>query len=143
MAITPADLLSPVGPIEPELFEGEDVEGDNPPNTILEDRLQEYIDQAEAKNTPIGFSDQDAADKAWALHLAFSAAYMVAVARPSIDNAQVAVIGSQSYSKDQRDALLDKANEYFDEYRALLAAVPTTAAPVGIPSRTTSLDFDY
>jgi hypothetical protein len=143
MAITADDLIAPNGPIEVTLFPGEDVEGEIGGSTILKDRLNIYIAQASAKNAGISFPDEDAADTAWALHLAFEAAYMVAVARPSTDNAQVAVLGSETYSKDQRDALLIKANEYLDEYLALLAEVPTTSAQKGVPTRSTTNEFAW
>ena len=140
MAITPADLLAPTGPVETLLFPGE-VVGDD--MTTLEDRLQSYITQAETKNAAIGFADPDAADKAWALYLTFQAAYLIACARPSTENAQVEILGSQSYSKDQRDALLSRAQEYRDEYTDLLNAVPSTSTPVGIPSRSTPIVYDW
>jgi len=143
MAITADDLLAPYGPVEVTLFPGEDTEGSVPGSTILKDRLEVYIAQASAKNAGISFPDADAADTAWALHLTFKAAHMVAVARPSMENAQVPVLGSETYSKDQRDALLLKAEEYLDVYNMLLAEVPTDQSPRGVPSHETTTEFDW
>ena len=143
MPITADDLIAPNGPVEVTLFPGENTEGDSPPATILEDRLTIYITQASVKNVSIAFEDGDAADTLWALHLTFKAAHMVAVARPSMENAQVPILGSESYAKDQRDALLTKADEYEAEYNTLLAAVPTTEVQKGVPTRSTSNEFDW
>jgi len=143
MAITNADMLAPTGPVEVTLFPGEDISGAAPPATILEERLDVYIAQAVAKNAAIAFDDMDAANLAWALHLAFQAAYIVAVARPASENSQIPVLGSEGYAKDQRDALLAKANEYFDDYNMLLMTVPTTSAPSGVPTRSTPLEYEW
>lgn len=143
MAITADDLLAPNGPVEPTLFQGEDIEGDVPGSTILKDRLEVYIAQASAKNAPIAFTDPDEADKLYALYLTFHAAWIVSIARPSMENAQVPVLGSESYAKDQRDALHEKALYYLDEYRGVLAEVPTTTSQIGPPSRSTALNFEW
>lgn len=143
MAVIPDDLLSPLGPVEEELFPGEEVDGDTPGTTLLEERLTSYIAQAVAKIAGIAFPDADEATKAWALHLTFNAAHILLVARPSVDNAQVPVLGSEAFAKDQRERLLELANEYLDDYTALLVTVPTTNAPTGIPTRSTSIVYDY
>ena len=143
MAITNTDVLAPVGPVEKSMFPGEDVEGTNPPATVLEDRIDEYITQAGAKNGSLGFADQDAADLAWTLHLTFMAAWRLAVARPSTDDSKVQVLGSESFQKDQRQSLRDMADDYLEEYNVLLNAIPSTAAPVGVPSHSTTNTFDY
>jgi hypothetical protein len=141
--ITPADLLAPAGPIEAALFPGE---GDGIDGTDLYERLDAYITRAQTVTSGIAFPDPDPAVKAYSLYLAFDAAYMVSVARPSADNSLVPVLGSESYSKDQRDALKAKADLYFAEYRDLLVLVPPasgTIVPVGIPTRSTPTLFDY
>lgn len=143
MAITADDLLSPNGPVEPGLFPGEDIEGDVPGSTILKDRLGVYIAQASAKNSGISFPDADAADTAWALHLTFHAAWILSIARPSTENAQVPVLGSETYAKDQRDALYEQAEYYLGEYNELLAQVPTTEAQKGLASHTTAVEYDW
>ena len=141
MAITPADLLAPAGPVEDELFPGE---GDGADPSALYTRLLSYVTQAVAKTSGIAFPDEDAAVEAWALHLTFKAAYMVAVARPATENSMVPVLGSETYTKDQRDALRAKADEYESVYAGLLAAIPAEGEqPVGVPTRTVSLEFDY
>lgn len=144
MAVTTADLLSPAGPVEVTLFPGEDTEDvDNPGSTLLETRLAAYISRAEVKTAGIAFTDPDPAVEAWALHLTFSAAYTLAVSRPSSEDTKVKILGSQGFSKDQRDALQRKADSYLREYDALVAAVPTTANPSGIPTRSTGNVFEW
>ncbi|MGW8180030.1 MAG: hypothetical protein ACWGQW_14905, partial [bacterium] len=116
---------------------------DVPGSTILKDRLEVYITQASAKNSGISFDDPDEADTKYALYLAFHAAWLVAVARPSMENAQVPVLGSETYSKDQRDALYLMWNEYLDEYNVLLAQVPTTEVAKGLSTHSTDVEYDW
>lgn len=136
MAITYADLVSPTGPVEYELFALES-------EAQVQTRLNDYCTQAIAKNASIDFANANDANIAWALHLTFRAAHIVAVARPSTDNAQVAVLGSQAYDKDQRDILLELAEDYLSEYNVMLSAVPTEESPKGVPTRSTTNVFDY
>lgn len=143
MSITSADILAPTGPVEIIMFPGENVEGAVEGSTILVDRLNNYIAQAVAKNALLAFDDMDGANLAWALHLTFNAAYLGAVARPSTADSKVEIIGSAGYDKDQRDALLAQAEHYLDEYNVLLLALPTTASPVGTPSRSTTNSFEW
>lgn len=140
MAVTPPDLLAPAGPVEEQLFPGE---GDGTAGTDLNARLTEYISQAEAKAAGIAFPEPDLAVESWALHLTFKAAYMVAVSRPANENTMVEVLGSKGFAKDQRDALLEKAKEYKQDYQNLAAAVPSTAQPVGLRTRTTKNEYEY
>lgn len=138
--VTPTDLLAPEGPVEEELFPGE---GDGAAGTELHGRLTTYINRAEAKVAGIDFPDTDHAVSLWALHLTFTAAYNVAIARPANENTMVEIIGSQGFAKDQRDAIKALAHQYAQDYRALAASVPSTAQPLGIPSRQVETKFDY
>jgi hypothetical protein len=141
MSVVVGDLVAPDGPIEPPLFPGE---GDGTSPSPLFIRLSSYLAQAEAKASGIAFPDPDEAISAWALYLSFHAAYMVAVARPATENSMVPVLGSDSYQKDQRDALLAAANEYKAIFNQLLVAVPdATVQPIGAPTRSTPLEFEY
>ena len=103
----PADLLAPKGPLEPELFRDE---GDGSGGTELNTRLAEYIVQAIAKTSVTS------AQRAWALYLAFNAAYIIAISNPADVNFQVDILGSEGYDTDQREALQSKALEYLADY---------------------------
>lgn len=143
MAVTPADLLAPAGPVEDTLFRDE---GDGSAGTELNVRLSSYISTSVAKVAGVAFPDQDTEDAAvtaWSLYLAFKAAYMVAVANPATENAQVEIIGSKGYAKDQRDALREAAEEFYRDYELILAAIPTDAQPYGVPTRSTTNKFEY
>lgn len=140
MAVTPADLMAPAGPVEGTLFPGE---GDGTAGTDLHTRLTEYISRAESKVAGIEFPDPDLAAEKWALHLTFDAAYMLAVSRPATENTMVQVLGSHGYAKDQRDALRELAQHYLYEYQAEEAAAPTTQNPKGIPTRQTTNEFEW
>lgn len=115
--ITPADLLAPQGPVEEGFFPNDDA-------AAITVRLQTYIDRAVAKTSARPFLDPDAATLAWALHLTFEAAYLVACTRPANENSMVPVLGSEGYAKDQRDALKEQSLHYRDEYLMLENRVP-------------------
>jgi hypothetical protein len=139
--ITPADLLAPKGPVEVTLFPGESV-GSAP--TVLDTRLQEYIDQADTKTIGIAFPQPDDAIRAWALYLTFDAAYVLAISRASMENTMVPVLGSESFSKDQRDGLKAKASSYLTTYQELFAAVPSeVAVSKGYTSGQTRIVYEY
>lgn len=144
MAVTPADLLAPAGPVEVTLFPGEDVASEvNPGSTKLEDRLQTYIDRAVARTEGIAFPRPDDAVAMYALYLTFMAAYVLAASRPATENAQVEIIGSYGYSKDQRDALKAQANQYLTEYETLYAMVPISTQPATARSRQITNEFEW
>lgn len=141
MAITPADLLAPKGPVEVTLFPGESI-GGSP--TALESRLQEYIDQAEDKISGIAFPLPDSAVRAWSLHLTFDAAYVLAISRASMENMMTPVLGSETFSKDQRDGIKAKADLYASAYNDLLLTVPSdTITPRGMNTYQTRNVYEY
>jgi hypothetical protein len=129
--ITPADLLAPIGPVEVTLFPGEYSESSGATATKLESRLQTYIDQAYAKIDGIAFPLPDTAARAWALHLTFAAAYVLACSRPANENMMVAVLGSKGFAKDQRDALLVLSEQYAGEFAVLEAEIPVSVPIMG------------
>ena len=141
--ITPADLLAPKGPVEVTLFPGENSEASGSASTKLEIRLQEYIDRAEAKVSGVTLPDPDSATYAWALHLTFSAAYILACSRPTNENTMVAVLGSQGFSPDQRAALRSLADYYLGEYESVLAAVPVDVPLLNAQSRQVTNRFEW
>ena len=105
-----------------------------------------YLSQAETKAAEITWPDSETEDnavKAWALYLAYMAAYRLALARASTRNYQTAVLGSDTYAKDQRDGLLALANEQLAIYEDIVLLVPTNLPHIGPPSRVTPLLFDY
>jgi len=137
--VDPADLLAPAGPVEAALFPGE---GDGSNGTDLFARLSAYIDQAEVKAAEAAFLDPEAAARAWALHLSFEAAYTLAVSRPATENTMVQVLGSTTYTKDQRDGLKAKSNQYLAEFNRMLAQIPV-GSPSGPQSRQSTNTFDW
>lgn len=140
MAVVPADLLSPAGPVEEALFPSE---GDGAPGTDLYERLQRYIARAGVIASGIAFPDPDPAVTAYALYLTFQAAYMGAISRPAMENAQVPILGSTQFDKDQRDALKELYLEYQAEYNTLVSAVPTVQIQRGVPTRSTPNVFEW
>lgn len=132
--LTPSDLLSPSGPVELPLFPGE---GDGTDGTALHTRLSSYITQAEAK------SDSRVAQRAWALHLTFKAAYILAIARPADENTQVEILGSEGRDKDQRDGLLKQAEAYKKEFEDIVANTDGRSTPSHPISREVKTKYDY
>jgi hypothetical protein len=145
VAILNEDLLAPEGPVEKALFPGEDVIKAPATITVLEERLNTYIARAEDKVAEYAFNDEDEAVKNYALYLTFDAAYTLAVSRPASENSLVAVIGSESYSKDQRDALRTKSLEYLAAYNNLVEVVTSVSPelPRGVPTRQTTNSYEY
>lgn len=142
MPIAPGELLAPVGPIELDLFPGEDEDD------ALLVRLSNYIGQAEIKVTPYALEegqDKDNLVRTWSLYLAFRAAYTLSLARPAEDQADVEVLGRTQYDRDQRDGLKLLADEYFAEFQVLVAQSVTSSSTVstGIPSHQTPNRYDY
>lgn len=140
MAVAPADLLAPAGPVEEELFPGE---GNGTAGTELYGRLSEYITRAQEKAAGIAFPDPDAAVESWALHLTFEAAYLLSVARPANENTMVEVLGSQGFARDQRDALRSMADYYARSYHGYVAEVPTEAQPLGAQTRQITNSYEW
>lgn len=143
MAVDPGSLIAPFGPVEPDMFPGEG-EGDN---TALHTRLTNYIQKAEAKVSALGITDEtqvDEAVEAWALYLAFRAAYTLTLARPAEDDAQTDVLGRTRFDKDQRDGMKQLADSYFNQYQLLTMTVDSkSAASKGVPSYQTKNNFDW
>jgi len=116
--ITPADLLSPVGPLEPGFLP-------DTPTDPLVDRLQIYITEGELKvlSYPIVVEEPDSAVKAWALYRAFDAAYLLKSNRPASSSMQD--LGSQSFTEGQIKAFQDKALDYLQAFHLI---IPETAS---------------
>ena len=144
MAITPSNLLAPTGPVEPELFPGE---SEDEGSSALLNRLTSYVAQGVAKVSGITFetaTKQDIAVEAWALYLAFRAAYTLTLARPAREDFKVEVMGETEYQSDQRDALKILADDYFGDYQNAIADTGADLAiSSGIPSYQSTNQFDW
>jgi hypothetical protein len=143
--ILPADLLAPKGPVEVTLFPGESTPPEGGGDSPLIIRLLEYIEQAEIKSSEIAFPEPDTAVRNWALHLAFDAAYVLAISRAATENSMVPVLGSEGYMKDQRDGLKAKADAYAAAYQLLESAVTVISVeqPRSYQSRQTPIIYEW
>ena len=143
MAVDPNTLIAPLGPVETQLFPGEAEGGSH----MLHARMTSYVNQGVAKIAPYTFADTDEEDlaiTAYALYLAFRAAYTIMVSRPADDDTGSPVLGRQTYQKDQREALKELYQSYHSEFQMLVSnASVTRAASTGIPSHQTRIEFDW
>lgn len=112
MAVTPDDLKSPTGRIDPAVFfPGEQT-------VDVDVRLQAYIDEGESEAADIA-SDVDAFDAAvilWAYYRAFDAVHMRLVGLPS--SIDIAEEGSTSYTSSQIETFGLKAADFLASFRA-------------------------
>lgn len=123
--MAPADLLAPVGLVEPFLFPGES-------STTLSDRLSAYIADAVTREP----DNKDAA-KAWAYHRTFMAVYVRLTANPHQETANDQ--GSHSYLMSQIENVRQLAHDQLMEYRRLTATVATRASG----TKSTRVDFTW
>jgi len=141
--VLPQDLISPNGPVEPDLFPGE-VVGTN--EDVLLTRLTSYIGAADSKTDGLGLTGTVLSDAvtAWALHLTFQAAFILQIARPADEDAQESILGRQQFDKDQRDALRIMSNDYRSQYDdIILNKVDTSAAATGLASFQSTNLYDW
>jgi hypothetical protein len=140
--IIPADLLAPEGPVEVTMFpdEGTGLDGGK-----LNIRLDSYIDQGQAKVMDIALAEPELGVRAWALFLAFDAAYILACSRPNMENTMVEILGSKSYAKDQRDGLKALRDRYLEDYNVVLNTVVdvVNAIPRGYMTRAITNVYEY
>lgn len=127
MAVAPADLIQPVGPIDPSLFPTLDPTG-------LADYVQAYITDGEARHADVPLSERDALVRPWACYRAFSAAYV----RLNAEAASVTFAGDGSGSRlaSQINNIGALAAAYLAEYQTALAVVEPQ--PVGVIAAATS-----
>jgi len=123
--ITPADLRSPVGPLEDGFLP-------DTPGDPLVVRLQTYITEGENKvsSHPGTVADPEEAVKAWALYRAFDATFMIKSHSPA--SASMQDLGSQAFNKEQILAFREKAMEYLAMF---LELVPPMAEGPSISRR--------
>lgn len=122
--IDPHSLITPTGRIAPDLFPEWD-------DACLASAVQAWITEAYDRPDVAGLGEtrQDAAARAWAYHRAFDAAAVSMAANPATHSQTDA--GSSGYSKDQRDAIRERADRYLTEFHTL------TAQTAAIPSQWT------
>ncbi|HEY7234904.1 MAG TPA: hypothetical protein VH539_12190 [Gemmatimonadaceae bacterium] len=129
MSITPADLLAPVGEIEPSFFPSDD-------DATLEARLQAYIDdgEAQAANAAVPDEGTDQAVEAWAYYRAYKAIWLRLSEAPS--SLSFTDQGSRSRTDQQREAFHQLWQNYLAIYNGLTPAPApqqaTTRAPGGV-----------
>lgn len=116
MAVTPQDLLAPVGELEADLFPGE-AEDQETGSAKLVARLTAYIADAVAQG-----ATTDAGVKAWAYHRAYKAVYIAMSANPI--QASEEGQGSSAYSVVQADRFKDLADEWLDRFNGEVSVVP-------------------
>lgn len=146
MAVTPSDILEPVGIVDPEWFPHATTDAD--PEIAAEAhtaavylRIEEYIADGETRGAAITDADDlDAYVRAWATHRAARAVYLQRAYRPSSESHEAA--GSASWTTAQINAFKDLADEYAGIADALLP-VPTVAAVTPLRSVSISNEFSW
>ncbi len=102
MPVTKADLKAPKGEIEPAWFPAGDVD----------DRLDAYIADGEARAASVAESVRDAYVKAWAYHRAYKAVHMLLSGGPGevkLDSGRT----NYKYSPEQIAAFAARADYWF------------------------------
>lgn len=136
MAVVPAQLLAPSGPITPLLFPGEDT-------NALTSRLQAYIDNAGLRSEVIAAAgDVPRADNmiiAFALWTAFTDVYIRMSAQPLTIN--VTEKGGHGYNTEQLRNMKALAQKYWDDF-VNLQIVPVPATTPGATPGTQSVSTD-
>lgn len=140
MAVTPASLLQPEGPLDPSLFPDDAAPPATGAGSVL-GRLTTYINRAVTKLAPYSLANPDPATEKWALYLAFSDAHTLAVARPASET-DPAGLGGRAYNADQLKALARKAEEYRGDFNEIVGAVPGSI-PTHRVSRVTTNNFEW
>lgn len=135
MAVIVVDLLEPNGPLDPAFFPDTEEQ--------LTVRLQAYIDRAVTKVAAYEgvISEEDSAARSWALHLAFSALYLLKANSPG--SASMEDLGSVSTAKDQRDAFKEQADFYASEYLLLAPEVTINSSVSPTVSRAVPNTFRW
>lgn len=144
MAVEAESLITPEGPVDPNLFPEDDPPPAMEENSLLY-RLETYIRKAEEKvalEYPL-LLETDEAVGYWALHLAFRDAHTGMIARPSSEQ-YMAGLGGQAYSSQQIKDVAAKAQEYealFDG--AVLASSAPPELPRTVQTRSTKNVYDW
>lgn len=123
MAVTYADILQPIGEIEPELFPHIKVLGD------LQARITQYLAEGATKAADLAIpaASVDEATLHWGYYRAYLAVYQRLIATPA--EARNDGQGSRKYEGRQAEAFLELANQHKDIFDGLVP--PATATTVG------------
>ena len=141
MAVTPASLIQPLGPIAASFFPD-----DSPPPAAGEGsllgRLQAYIDRALEKVSTLVLTNSDPAVRAWALHLAFDDAHTGMAARYASEQL-LGGLGGYTFNAEQLKVFEKKAKEYAAVYDAEVLNAGSLTQPHTPQSRETPVLFDW
>jgi hypothetical protein len=131
VAVTPADLLQPYGPVSASFYPDDAPPPATGPDTVL-GRLAAYIaratDEVAALGVRVREADRPAAVKAWALYLAHDDAYTIKLAKPATKNAGDLGLGGTGFITEQFKGLKEKRDGFLVDFRALVVE----AAPVAV-----------
>jgi hypothetical protein len=137
MAILPAQLLAPEGPITPLLFPGEGV-------NELSARLQAYLDNAALRAEVVAAPApaQDGLINAYALYTAFTDVYIRMSAQPL--TITVTEKGGHGYSAEQIRNMKALATKYWDDFVSLQeVTVPLTSPGISPGTRSVATDVRW
>lgn len=142
MPIAYTDLLSPVGPFEPEFLEDEmnAESGDDPTKTKLQVRIESYIAQGYAKGAALPVDSQDVVALNWALYRLFHQTYLIKSNTPSSET-EIQGLGARAFSKAQIEAFETEAQSYLEMYNTAVleagagASADSTSSYSGASSR--------
>jgi hypothetical protein len=129
MAITSADLLAPLGDIEPSFFPSDDP-------AALDARLNAYIadGEAQAAAAQVPEVNTDAAVEAWAYYRAYKAIWLRLSEAPS--SLSMIDQGSRSRTDQQREAFHQLWEQYLTLWNGLTPApspsIEAARAPGGV-----------
>lgn len=135
MPLTPADLVSPLGPLDPKLFPGEDT-------NVLGDRLQAYIDNGygDSRVEAMPPELQDGSVRAFALYQAFRDVHIRMLAQPL--TVTITEKGGHIYSMEQITAMEKLRDKYLSDFEGGLIIVPPSITPAPITPGTRSISTD-
>lgn len=128
MAVLPANLLDPEGPLQPHMFPADVAAG----GTTLTDRLQGYINKGVAlTGGTLTGAEQDRAVYWYSLYRSWDAVYSMMITRP----ARITQDGAETteYIKDQIAAVLAARDEALRNYEGIVATV-TSAVREAFPA---------
>lgn len=121
MPLTVRDLIAPQGAITPALFPSDDA-------VAFQARVAVYLADAEAKAVVItDVPTRDEAVRAWGYHRAFQDAYVDLLASPATLTLQDQ--GGHAYTAEQIREVGRLAQQYADDFRALLTQATSDALP--------------
>jgi hypothetical protein len=135
MAITPDDLFSPVGIIDPKMFPGED-------RNQIAARLEGYIDNG--ANDPRVMALPDASQDGAVVPFVYYQAFRDIAIRMALEPQTMTVQdkGSHGYGSDQRKLITDLRDKYLSDFEGLVVVNTSAASPAPITPGTRSVSTD-